>query len=270
MTDGPLLHNARVVLVRTQVAGNLGSVARIMRNLGLDDLVLVSPEASPSDPQARQLSTHGEAILERARVVSDLGAALEGCHLVAATSARLGGLLRSHTVGFAHEIMPRLLAGLDQGKIALVFGPERTGLFNEEVTRCHLLIHIDAEADYPALNLAQAVTICLHELRSAWRRREGVRSPILTEPPAPFEAFDRICQELRIALEEIRYLHGDKADQLMHGVRHLLARAQPTAMELGLLMGLARQLRWAARQLEEAGLLTRAPASPRSKESAPD
>ncbi|HZU36250.1 MAG TPA: TrmH family RNA methyltransferase, partial [Gemmataceae bacterium] len=80
------LERCRVVLVRPTVAGNLGATARAMRNLGLSELVLVAPEADPLDPQARQMATRGEAILRRARIVPDLGAAVSDCGLVVGTS----------------------------------------------------------------------------------------------------------------------------------------------------------------------------------------
>jgi tRNA C32,U32 (ribose-2'-O)-methylase TrmJ len=93
------LHHCRVVLVRPRVAGNLGSVARVMHNFGLSELTLVAPEADPLDPRARRRSTHGEAILHRCRRVADLGEALADCVLAVGTSARVGGLVRRQSVG---------------------------------------------------------------------------------------------------------------------------------------------------------------------------
>ena len=92
------LHHCRVVLVRPQIPENLGATARVMRNMGLNDLVLVAPEADVADRQARRLSTHGEAILDRARVVAELGEALADCVLVAGTTARIGKLIRGQCV----------------------------------------------------------------------------------------------------------------------------------------------------------------------------
>lgn len=86
-----MLQNCRVVLMRPRIAANLGATARVMRNMGLRDLVLVGPEADPTDPEARKLSTHGEEILRQARVASSLSEAVGDCALVAATSARTGG-----------------------------------------------------------------------------------------------------------------------------------------------------------------------------------
>jgi tRNA/rRNA methyltransferase len=240
------LDNCRVVLVRTQVAGNLGATARVMHNLGMSRLVLVAPEADPADRQARQFSTHGEFILDQARIVADLGEAVADCVLVAGTSARVGGLMRRQSVGLPDEVLPRFAQACASASVALVFGPEPAGLENAEVTRCHFLVHIPTDPVYPALNLAQAVAICLYELRRAWLRRTAPATP--PDPVAPFAMQERMFESLRTALEEVHFLYGDKAESLMHALRHLIGRAQPTAMEVDLLFGLARQLRWQARK----------------------
>jgi TrmH family RNA methyltransferase len=242
------LSSFRVVLLRTQVPGNLGATARIMRNLGFSDLCLVAPEADPADPRARQLSTHGESILDAARIVPNLNDALADCVLVAGASAKIGGPVRRQSVGTPRRLAPEILTASASGPVALVFGPESTGMTDEEVTRCHYLLHIPADPTYPSLNLDQAVAICLYELRLAWLESQPIPS---VEPPAPFATQERMFEQLRAALEEIHYLYGPNTDALMHGIRHLLGRARPTAMEVDLLFGLARQLRWIARQAKQ-------------------
>src|SRR4051794_19304541 len=117
------LSNCRVVLVRPKIAGNLGATARVMRNMGLSDLVLVAPEADPADRQARQLSTHGEHLLDRCRTVAELGDAVADCRLVVATSARTGGPYRRQSVGAPDEILPRVVEVLPSSPAALIFGP---------------------------------------------------------------------------------------------------------------------------------------------------
>jgi tRNA/rRNA methyltransferase len=250
MSDATPGLDCRVVLVRPQVAGNLGATARVMRNMGLTDLVLVAPVADPHDPQARQLSTHGEALLDHCRIVADLGDAVADCVLVAATSARLGGLFRRQTMGTPEEILPHLLEFMPRGPVALVFGPEPTGLTNAEISRCHYLVHIPTDATYPALNLAQSVAICLYEMRRLWLRSTVIQTS--AEVPAPFAEQERMLEKLREGLEAIHFLYGDKADSLMHALRHLIGRAGPTAMEVDILFGLARQLRWIANKTKES------------------
>ena len=238
-----MIELCRVVLVETRYAGNLGATARVMRNMGLHDLVLVNPSADRHDRQAQQLSTHGEPILQAARVVTSLHDAVADCIVVAGTSARVGGLFRRQSVGAPDEVLPALAQSLRNGqRAALVFGPEPSGLNNAMVTRCHHLICIPTGDAYSALNLAQAVAICLYELRKAWDKSGAAAEP---KPlPATFAEQEAMFRHLQTALEEIHFLHGDKAEPLMHAVRHLLGRAGLSAMEVKLLHGLARQIRW--------------------------
>lgn len=237
------LSNCRVVLVRPQFAGNIGAVARAMRNFGLARLLLVAPEADPLDPAARQRSTRGESILHQSRTVSTLDEALADCVLAVGTSARTGGPVRRQSADTPREILPHLVQRLADGPVALVFGPEASGLSDAEVTRCHYLLRIPAEPSYPALNLGQAVAVCLYELRCV---REAHPPRAAAYAPAPFAAQERMFAQLREALEKVHFLYGTNADTLMHALRHLIARAGPSAMEVDLLFGLARQLRWYA------------------------
>jgi len=243
-----MLNHCRVVLVEPRIAGNVGATARIMHNMGLTELVLVAPEVDPGDPRARQQSTQGEGVLDQARVVADFSDAVAECVLVAGTAARTGGLFRRQSLGTPEEIMPHLAKVLAaDDPVALVFGPEPRGLTNADVTRCHYVIHIPTEPAYPVLNLAQAVAICLYELHQAWEKQQSTKAPE-HEPLASFAAQDRMFAHLRTALEEIHFLYGSKADSLMHALRHLLGRANLTDMEVDVLLGLARLIRWYVEQ----------------------
>lgn len=240
-----MLTNARVVLVRPHYAGNLGSVARAMANFGLNQLILVAPFADPRAEEARRLSTHGEPILESARIVPSLEDAVADCRLVLATSANVEGVYRTHNYGRPDEVLPAMIETLPDGPCALVFGPEPSGLSNAEVARCHGLIRILTDAGYPSLNLSHAVAICLYELRRLWMQASGTAiNP--TQKTAPYTDQERMFDSLRDALTGVHFLWGTKADSLMHAVRHLIARARPSPNEVRILFGLARQLRWVA------------------------
>ncbi|HEV8060739.1 MAG TPA: RNA methyltransferase [Gemmataceae bacterium] len=242
MNDASYLEKCVVVLVRPHYAGNLGAVARAMRNFGANNLVLVNPLADPADRVARKRSTHGEEILNSAEIVADLPAALAGCVAAVATSARSGELIRAHAV--APAVCARRIAPLlQQGRVALVFGPEPSGLTNEELSFCQHLICIPTDAGYPALNLAQSAVICLYELRMACM--EEVQQPSGPQP-ADLKLQLRMFAALERAFVDIHYLYGPRAPALMHGIRHLIGRACPTEMECKLLLGLARQIRWFA------------------------
>jgi tRNA/rRNA methyltransferase len=244
------LSRCRVVLVRPHYPGNLGAAARVMRNFGLTDLVLVDPVTSVNDLEARRMATHGLSVLDAARAVPELGHAVADCVFTLATSGLAAGVVRETFVGTPEEKLPALLAAMASGPVALVFGPEPHGLSNAEITRCHGLVHIPVAAESPALNLAQAVAICCYELRRQWDRggaatRGGARPP---SEIAPFSDQERMLAHLREALEAVGYLFGTRADSLMHAVRHLIGRANPTPQEVKLLHGLARQLLWLTRQ----------------------
>lgn len=248
------LANCGVVLVGTQFPGNIGAVARSMRNFGLEDLALVRPECDPLSDQARQMSTQGEAILRQARRVDTLEAAVADCVLVVGTTARLGGPFRGQNVSPPREVMPLLSATLSQDKkAALVFGPERTGLTNEQITACAHLVQIPAAPDYPALNLAQAAAICLYELHTAC---VAPHHPVTADwrEAAEFQEHDRMFRSLQDALERIHFLYGDKATALMHALRQMLLRARPTHTEVQILLGLARQIRWYVDSLGQASI----------------
>ncbi len=239
------LEHCRVVLIETHYSGNLGAAARVMCNFGLRELVLVSPVADRNDRDARRMSTHGEAILNDARIVTDLDDAIRDCVLVVGTSARTGGLFRQQNVAPPEHVMPHLVAVLQDARpTAILFGPEPTGLTNQIVMRCHHLIEIPTATGYASLNVAQAVAICLYELHKAWRAAACPSPSTSAGPLANIESQEHMFRQLQAALEEIHFLYGDKAEPLMHGVRHLLGKARLTEMEVKVLLGLARQIRW--------------------------
>lgn len=246
------MHACRVVLVRPHYPGNIGATARVMGNMGLGTLVLVEPACDPLDPAARQMATHGEPILLAATIVPTLAEAIADTHLALATSANVGGLFRRQTIGPPEAILPGAAERLHKGeRVAIVFGPEPTGLTNSEVALCQNLIHIPTSDTHTSLNLAQAVAIVVYELRKAWL----AGSPAVADvPTATVEQHERMFAHLRRALEAIHFLYGDKAEPLMHGFRHLLGKARLTEMETKLLHGLARQILWYAekrRRLDE-------------------
>jgi TrmH family RNA methyltransferase len=236
------LEQCRVVLVRASQPGNLGAVARAMLNFGLRRLCLVQPAADPLAPEALALATHAEPILRAAESYEDIAQAVSDCGVVIGTSARAAGLIRGHTARPVADFMPELAALLPGTPAALVFGPERTGLTNDEVMRCHHLVTIPAAPAQPVLNLAQAAVVCFYELYQACACRHAAT-------PAPPVIADHASQELAYrrleeALRDIHFLWNEKAAAQMHALRALLARARPTPTEIDLLHGVARQIRW--------------------------
>jgi tRNA/rRNA methyltransferase len=192
---------------------------------------------------------HGLPILDAARIVPDLGAALSDCVYTLATSAETAGLQRRGRIAPPRQLMPVLCQAAAAGPVALVFGPEPHGLTLEEVNRCHGQIFIPASPAYPALNLAQAVAICCYEWYIHCQEQVAVPSaPHPDRQAATHAELERMFRHLRQGLEAVGYLFGDRQEVLMSAVRHLLGRAQPTKAEVRMLHGLARQLLWIARR----------------------
>lgn len=236
-----LLHRCRVVLVRTHYAGNIGSVARVMRNFGLRDLVLVDPQTNITRHEARMMAVRGVEILDNASTVATIEEAVADCGLVLATSGEMRGLVRKGFSGTPEEKLPELLGVIAAKPVALVFGPEPHGLTAAEVARCHGAIYIPADDEYASLNLAQAVAVCLYELRKLADRQSG-SGWSGAEPPASFADQERAFAHLREGLVAVRFLWDFRADGVFHVLRHLIARAKPTDKEVMMLHGLARQL----------------------------
>ena len=132
---------------------------------------------------------------------------------------------------------------------AIVFGPEPTGLANQELQQCHSLIHIPTDNDYPALNLAQAVTICIYEWYRLALKQVKLDEPKLSEKIPAIAIQNRMYDRLKSGLEGIHFLYGPKASSLMHAIRYLISRAKPREKEVEILFGLAKQLHWVADQL---------------------
>ena len=240
------LSRCRVVLVRTHYAGNLGATARSLRNFGLRDLVLVDPIANRNHLDARAMAVHGVEILDSARIVPTLAEAVADCGFVLATSGETRGLARKGFCGTPEVKLPALLDALADGPTAIVFGPEPHGLTVAEIASCHGSLFIPADADYPSLNLSQAVTVCLYELRRQWAKRGEIRTDVL-EPPATFADQERAYEHLREALFAVRFLWDFRADGIFHVLRQMFVRARPTHKEVRMLHGLAKQLLFVAK-----------------------
>lgn len=257
-----MMSNCRVVLVRTHYAGNIGAAARAMLNFGVRDLVLVDPVADAASHQARMLATRGVDVLDAARVLPTFDGAVADCGMVVATAGATDGTVRQTLRGGPADVLPGFADALAHGPAALVFGPEPHGLTTAEVARCHGLLVLPTDPGYTSLNLSLAVGIALYELWKHTRRageRPAEQDVAVARPPAPFADLDRAFAHLHAALADLRFLYGQNADQLMDGFRHLIARSRPTAQEVKMLHGLARQLEYAADRMRKAETHLRGP-----------
>jgi TrmH family RNA methyltransferase len=235
--DAPLT-GIRIVLVQTQHPGNIGSTARAMRTMGFEELVLVRPERFPH-PQARALASNALPVVESARVVGSLQEAIADCGWVVATSARPRHLGDEPMTPWAFAETAQ--ARSKHAKVALVFGPERTGLSNEDLERCNAVIMVPTDPTYSSLNLAQAVQLMTWELRKAGLDEVPKVSPKHEHPsyaPPTAEEMDHFYEHLERVLLGTGFLDPRNPRLLMRRLRQFYHRAQPDRNELNILRGI--------------------------------
>ncbi|WP_018125738.1 RNA methyltransferase [Desulfovibrio oxyclinae] len=240
-----MLDNVTVVLVRPKYPENIGSAARACLNMGCPNLTLVAPRGFDIERAMPLATVHSKHILESARITDTLDEALDGCSAAYGTTARTGGWRKG-------IMAPATMAGVVgekirmNGQVAIVFGPEDTGMTNEETQLCTGLVTIPTNRQGTSLNLAQAVLILLYECF-----KEALSEPF--RPAGPPE--ERLCtvkeqealfSNLRETLLAIDYLRDTNTDYWMMPVRRFMARMNLKRNEFNLLMGICRQVKWIA------------------------
>lgn len=228
-----MLEHIRIVLVGTSHPGNIGSSARAMKVMGLEQLWLVSPVSFP-DATATALASGADDLLARARVVDTLAEAIADCRLVLGTSARLRGL--PWPMQTPREASASAASASAGGKVAVVFGREKSGLSNEEMHLCHGMVHVPTSPAYNSLNLAMAVQIMAYELRLACLG-EGLPAQEPDSPPARSEDLERLFEHMEQALVNIGFLNPDNPRHLMARLRRLYLRAGLDENEVNILRG---------------------------------
>jgi tRNA/rRNA methyltransferase len=206
----------RIVLLRPRNPENLGAIARAMKNFGLDDWV-VSALGTHDFAAARRVAVHAEELLDRPKVVASLDEAVADCAWVVGTSSRR---FRGKRRLAPDEVAREALARAAEGRTALVFGDERSGLTNAEVERCHDLSAIPTAEGQPSMNLAQAVVVYAWELRrAALDAAAAARRPAAPPAGATDAELVRVEEALRRALRGAGFLAGPER----HAVGDLVA-----------------------------------------------
>lgn len=234
-----MLEKVRIVLVNTTHPGNIGGVARAMKNMGLHDLYLVAPKEFPS-AVADARASGALDVLADAKVVSDIEEAIADCQLVVGTSAR-----ERHIPW--PIVNPREMASIvvpSQQKVAVVFGREDRGLTNEELQLCHHHVHIPSVEGFSSLNIAAAVQVVAYELRMAQLYSADVEQ----DRPnwgtdwdvelADHGELERMFAHLEETLVDIEFLNPENPRQLMPRLRRLFMRAVPDKVEVNVLRGI--------------------------------
>jgi len=242
----PLKH-IRIVLVEPQSSGNIGSVCRAMMNMGITDLAIINPHDRHDWEEARRLSCHANKLLEARKVFQTLEEAIADCTVVAGTSARTG-MHRDHA-GLPREIAPLILDSAAHHPTALVFGREDTGLTNEELALCTHIINIPSSEIYQSLNLSHAVMVCCYEL-FLLAGSGDYQPPRERSSEANGEMRDRLFDSWSHMMLETGFCKLDKLEHMMLGLRRIFSRGKLTENDTKILLGIAHQSRWVAKELK--------------------
>ena len=234
----------RWVLVETSHPGNIGSAARALKTMGFSDLHLINPKIKgiAKEAEAIALASGAVDILESSQESSSLATAVQGCSLV------IGLTSRDREFGppaldweTARALIQETIMG--HGKVALLFGPERTGLDNDHLALCTHRAWLDANPVYPSLNLAQAIMVCAFTLRESLEKDLGHALPntesVDYADPAAVAA---MLEHWRDGLEAIGYLDPANPKKLMPRLQALFARTRLHKEEIDLLRGIAKQM----------------------------
>lgn len=242
-TRDPVLGVPTVVLVDPQLGENIGMVARAMLNCGLDKLRLVRPRDGWPNPAAVAAAAGADEVLERAKLFGDTASAISDMKQVYAASARQRDMVKP-------VVTPRLAAGemhaaASRGEaVALLFGPERSGLTNDDVALADSLLAVPLNPAFASLNLAQAVLVVGYEWFQAASDSEGRRLETCGAPLADKAELVNFFERLESALDDSGFLHPpEKRPGMLRNLRNMIQRMTPTDQDLRTLHGIISALR---------------------------
>lgn len=231
------LDNIRIVLMQPSHPGNIGAVARAMKNMGLSQLYLVEPRMFPH-AEATERAAGADDVLKKAVVVNHFSDAIAGCGLILGTSARPRAL--AVPCLNAKEAAEKAAGYAATRPVAWIFGRERTGLTNEELGDCHYHVQIPAHSAYSSLNLAQAVQVIAYEL---WMQMELCPPASDTKQSlASAEEMLQFYEHLEKVLIHVKFLDPTSPKQLMLRLKRLFNRAQVEETEINILRGILKAI----------------------------
>jgi TrmH family RNA methyltransferase len=239
---GMLKLNWRIVLVRPRNPLNIGAAARAAANFGFQEMVVVAPY-DPVWQEARSAVGAGE-VLQSARAVSSLREAIGDAKVVIGTTAGTRRNLDRHLISLP-DLPTWLQRRKVQGRAAILFGSEKTGLSNEHLSYCHALVRIPTREDCPSMNLGQAVALCAYELARAGA--VPPRLPRLTvhqSGPANIQTLDHLLERAVRVLDRVGYLKPKSRNAILIKLRRLLLNLELTNHDARVLGGIVAQIEW--------------------------
>ncbi len=244
-TDTP---QPSIILVRPQMGENIGGAARAMWNFGLDRMRIVDPRDGWPNQKAVAMSSGAGRLLDEATLHDDVASALTDCTYVFATTARARELTKPiFTPERAMQIAQEKIAAGE--KVAVMFGPERSGLENDDISRANAIINVPVNPLYASLNLAQCVLLTAYEWQRATGESEAERMAMAKTEWANNQEIEALARHYDERLEEAGFFYPDhKAESMKINLRNMWSRMPFTRADVQMLHGMMRQMvRWKER-----------------------
>jgi len=235
----PNFENLRVVLLRTRNPLNIGAAARAMSNFGALALRLVTPYEKAFREAVSAVGA--ESLLANAQEFASVAEAVRDCSLVVGTTA-IGNRELQHELYSLDDAAKRILKKVVAGRVAILFGSEKTGLTNQELSHCHWLLRIPTREEHRSMNLAQAVAVVVYELSRGARKPSSKNK--LASADVDMETLGRINSALREALALSGYIHPRSAAGAEEKLRRMLLRFDLNAADAEVLLGMLRKILW--------------------------
>lgn len=240
----------RFIMVAPSHPGNVGSAARAIKTMGFGELVLVAPKDPDirNNPEAIALSSGAADVLQNTIITATLDEALAPVTLSFALTARHRDMgPPALDIRQSAELSARHLADTSQNCVAIVLGTERTGLDNEEISRCHRICHIPANPQYSSLNVSQALQLAAWELRYALLGQQNTvtETTSTAENPADFapqEKVEAFISHWQQALVAIDFLNPEHPKKLMPRMRYLFNRIHMSQEEVDMMRGVCTNI----------------------------
>lgn len=234
-----LIENIRVVMVETTHPGNIGAAARAMKTMGYNNLYLVKPKIYPS-AEATARAAGADDILGKAVVCDSLEQALQGCVAVVASTARPRTI--SHSVFTPREYAPKLYEMVKLGPVALVFGRESSGLSNEELEYCNVVLQIPTNPEFSSLNVASAVQILCYEFIQLLQLEDADKTDAKVDDKekirlATADEMNYFYEHLEQSMIDVDFLNPEQPRKLMRRLKSLFNRAHLDENEVSILRG---------------------------------
>ena len=234
------LNSISILLVRPRYHENIGSAARAMKNMGLNRLIVVDG-SSPLHRDAYKLASGAEDILERAEEFPNLREAISEMGCVVGMTSRVGK--ERSPLLTPRELAEELIPISERNSIGLVFGSEKEGLTNEELSLCHFYVRIPSVDSFPSLNLAQAVMVLCYELfQSATTIQQE------TGPLASSDHLERMFEHMERTLVAIEFLDAKQPERIMRVLRKIFGRSQMDEREVQIFQGIWSRMDWHLRK----------------------